>query len=192
MIHRRIKNIELIFNEERMAKSEWRKSNFFSRLSLLFLSSIFYLLSSICYAQEPVSSTTLIEEAKKLDGQEVLYQGEVIGEVMIRGEYAWVNLNDSENAIGIWVPKNFLSGIFFAGNYDTQGDWLKVKGVFHRACKVHGGDLDIHAQEVVKLRSGRPIQHRLDNQKQKIVIWLLGVLLCLLILQLLKQKQKKK
>ena len=37
------------------------------------------------YAQPLVSSVELIEKAKELDGKEVIYEGEVIGEVMTRG-----------------------------------------------------------------------------------------------------------
>ena len=145
-----------------------------------------------CFSQTAVSSTELIEHAKELDGQEVVYQGEAIGEAMVRGDHFWVNLNDGENAVGVWSPNNSLSLISFMGSYDARGDWIEVKGVFNRACKIHGGDLDIHALNVIKLREGRLVTHRLVQRKHTIVIFLLGALICLLILQLLKKKQNKK
>ena len=149
----------------------------------------FWILN-LCYAQPTVSSVELIEKAKELDGQEVIYEGEVIGEVMTRGDYSWVNLNDGLNAVGIWMGNNSLGLIYFAGGYKSRGDWLRVRGVFSRACRRHGGDLDIHAEEAVKIRSGRLVKHRLVGEKKRIVLILAGVCLCLLIGQLLSRKLK--
>ncbi len=159
---------------------------------IIFLVSVLWFLVTDSYAQQIVSSTELIERAKELDGQEVVYEGEVIGEVMTRGDYSWVNLHDGNNALGIWMGNNFLNLISFAGSYKAKGDLLEVRGTFNRACPMHGGDLDIHALNVIKLREGRLVKHRLAPQKEKLTIILSGVLLCLLILRLLNKKPKKK
>lgn len=161
--------------------------------SILFLLlSALCSLFSVCYAQGLVSSAELIEHAREFDGREVAYQGEVIGEVMNRGGNSWVNLNDGENAVGIWLDNNFLGLISFCGSYKARGDSLEVRGIFNRACKMHGGDLDIHAINVKKTREGRAVRHRLLPAKQKLAIILSGVLLCLLIGQLLSRKLKKR
>jgi hypothetical protein len=159
---------------------------------IFLLSTINYQLSTISYAQQAVSSTELIEHAKELDGKEVVYEGEAIGEVMARKGGVWVNLHDGENAIGIWIDNNLLNPISYTGNYKARGDWLQIRGIFNRACKVHGADLDIHALNVIKLREGRIVKHRMVPQKQRLVFILSGVLLCLMILSLLGRKLKKK
>lgn len=159
---------------------------------LWFIVYSIFLLSAVCYAQPAVSSVELIDKAKEFDGKEVIYEGEVIGEAMVRGEHFWVNLNDGQNAIGVWLGNNFLSLISFAGSYKAKGDWLEVRGIFNRTCKMHGGDLDIHGLNVIKLRNGRLVKHTLVSQKQRLAIILSGVLLCLLILQLLNKRLKKK
>ena len=159
---------------------------------LFLLFAICYLLSAICYAQPAVSSTELIERAKEFAGKEVIYEGEAIGEVMTRGDHSWVNLNDGENAIGIWLDNNLLGIISFCGSYQARGDWLEVRGIFNRACKMHGADLDIHAINVKKTREGKAIRHRLLPAKQKLAIILSGVLLCLLILQFFKRRLSRK
>ena len=151
-----------------------------------------FLLSAVCYAQTAISSTELIERAKELNGQEVVYEGELIGEVMTRGNYSWLNLNDGQNAIGVWTGNNFLNLISFAGGYNHRGDWLQVKGVFNRACKTHGADLDIHAQSISLIRRGRIIRHQVVTSKPRQAIILSGVFLCLLIGRLLSRKLKKK
>ncbi len=163
----------------------------FKSLIMTLVTGSWLLVTSV-FAQQAVSSIDLIERARDFDGKEVVYQGEVIGEVMNRGDHSWVNLNDADNALGIWMDNNFLGLISFCGNYKARGDWLEVRGIFNRACKSHGGDLDIHAISLKKIREGKVIKHRLVPEKQKLAIILSGALLCLLIGQLLSKKPKKK
>jgi len=114
---------------------------------IIFLATCYLLLATFAYA-EPVSSTELIRNAKQYDGQTVTYEGEVIGDIMVRGEFAWVNINDGATAIGIWMDKDLAKEIVYEGQYSAQGDIVLVGGTFHRACKEHGGDLDIHGQSL--------------------------------------------
>lgn len=164
--------------------------------ALVRMGSIFFVfsfalcaLSLHCFAQPLVSSTDLIEQAKKLDGKDIVYQGEVIGEVMMRGDYAWVNINDGLNAIGVWMPRDLAKTIEFAGSFKAKGDWVEVKGKFNRACIMHGSDLDMHCLSLLKIKSGRLVEDRLVAGKKGLVITLSGVALCLLILQLFSKKR---
>jgi hypothetical protein len=135
-----------------------------------------------------ITSEELINNAVVYDGKEVVYEGEVVGDIMYRQDYAWANLNDGRNAIGIWLNKNLAAAIVYKGNYKVHGDWLQIKGVFHRACSEHGGDLDIHAQVVRKTSAGRPIKERLNTAKLNFVLVLLGVLCLALIFRLLRSE----
>ena len=146
-----------------------------------------FLLRAICYAQ-PISSTELINNAKQYDGKIVVYAGEAIGDIMKRGEFAWVNVNDGSNAIGIWVNSAQINDITVIGGYKKIGDAIEVTGVFHRACPEHGGDLDIHAQAVRKIASGRRLQERLNVSEINFAVILLGILGAVWILTLLKRK----
>ena len=140
-----------------------------------------------CLAQ-PVSSTELINNAKLYDGKTVIYSGEVIGDVMLRGEFAWVNINDGQNALGVWMSSALVKEIKFTGNYKSRGDILEVEGVFHRACLEHGGDLDIHAQSLRKVGNGRVVKEKLNFDKAILSFILLGALLLIWILTLFKHK----
>ena len=139
------------------------------------------------YAQS-ISSTELINNAKQYDGKTVVYEGEVIGDIMVRGDYAWLNVNDNQNAIGIWTDKNLAKDILYTGSYKSKGDWIEITGVFQRACLQHGGDLDIHAQAIRKVRQGRQVLERLNMGKRNLVFVLLGVLCLVWILKQLKLK----
>jgi hypothetical protein len=110
---------------------------------------------------------------------------------MVRGEYAWVNMNDGANAIGIWMPLGLASQIQSKGSYKSRGEWLEVVGVFNRSCSQHGGDLDIHAQSLRKVIAGGKFVERFNVGKRNLALALAGVLCLALILQLLKTKQKQ-
>jgi hypothetical protein len=142
------------------------------RLSVI---SIILFCWTGCYAQG-ISSTELINNAREYDGKSVVYTGEVIGDVMVRGDFAWVNLNDGENAIGVWLDKELAKEVKFAGSYQTKGDRLEITGVFQRVCIQHGGDMDIHAQDIRKISPGRLVKEELDKGKRNLTFILLGIL----------------
>jgi hypothetical protein len=144
-------------------------------------------LFTVSYAQ-PISSAELINNAKQYDGKLVVYEGEVIGDIMARGDYAWINVNDGKSAIGIWIDKDLTKDIFSAGSYKSIGDWVEITGVFQRACLEHGGDLDIHAKEIKKITPGRKTQEKLNLSKANQAIVLLGILCFIWILMLFKRK----
>lgn len=138
------------------------------RKNIIFYCILVFLLCfqvSACYAQQ-VSSTDLIEKANEYNNRIIEYKGEVIGDVMVRGDFAWVNLNDGAYAIGVWGKKDLITSIVKnKGGYKAKGDILLVKGVFHKACPHHGGDLDIHIEKAEKLTNGFLIPHRVGTAK---------------------------
>lgn len=101
----------------------------------------------------------LVERAAELDGVVVEFSGEAIGEALERGDMAWVNLADDAGALGIWMTSGDAALIRTYGSYATTGDRLLVRGVFHRACPEHGGDMDIHAASVQTVSSGEARPH---------------------------------
>lgn len=162
------------------------KSRKLAALTLYFL-----FLALPCFAQS-VSSAVLIEHAKEYDGKTVTFQGEVIGDIMARGNFAWININDGNNAIGIWLPKEFTADIKYTGSYKFSGDVIEVTGIFNRACKEHGGDLDIHATEIIKVSEGSPIKEKVSQHKIMLAIAVGSILCLILILQSLHLKHLKK
>jgi len=144
---------------------------FFVILCLVSINS-----SSNCYAQTS-TSLDLLNNAKQYDGKTISYKGEVIGDVMIRGNYAWLHVNDGTIAIGIWAPKTLIEDIRYAGDYHKKGDIVEVTGTFHRSCSEHGGDLDIHASEIKKVISGSPVIQPISRKKVYIGVYSLMLVL---------------
>ncbi len=113
---------------------------------ILFL--VCYLSLASCTLASPISSDKLINDAKFYDNTTVTIQGECIGDIMARGNHVWVNVNDGPNAIGIWAEKELVKDIVHTGSYNFIGDQVKITGIFHRACQIHGGDLYINAENI--------------------------------------------
>ena len=155
----------------------------------ILLGIVFFTGSGFAQA---VSSADLINKAQDYDGKTVVYQGEVIGEVMARGEYAWVNLNDGKNALGIWIRKDLVGQIAHAGAYKSIGDTIEVAGVFHRSCLMHGGDLDIHAESLRLIKSGNRIKEHLSTRRLKISYGLGAILIILWISSILAKPRTQK
>lgn len=160
---------------------------------LVGITGILFLLYSLSFTvytafAQAVSSTELINNAKKYDNETVFYSGEVIGDIMIRGQYAWVNVNDNMNAVGIWADRFLITDISFTGNYKSRGDIIEIKGTFHRSCPEHGGDLDIHALSLRKINSGAGLRDEISTQKLQLAIWLFGGLGLVWIWNRLKRK----
>jgi hypothetical protein len=159
-------------------------------LRLVLIISLFSILacSRAAVFAQGLSSSELIKNAKAYDNKLITYTGEVIGDVMLRGEFAWVNINDGDIALGVWMSASLAKEIEFVGNYKARGDSLEIAGIFHRACPEHGGDLDIHAQALRKLTNGRIVKQRVNPDKNNLSLALFGALLLIWILSLFRRK----
>ncbi len=146
------------------------------------------IASSNCYAQTS-TSLDLLNNAKQYDGKTISYKGEVIGDVMIRGDHTWLHVNDGTIAIGIWAPKTMVQDILYVGNYHTKGDIVEVSGTFHRSCLEHGGDLDIHASEIKKITLGSSLIQPIS--RKKVYIGVYSLILVLLFYALKKFSQSR-
>jgi len=119
------------------------------------------------------SSGQLVEKNKQYNGTRVTFTGEAIGEVMVRGDYAWIHLNDDaymernveegaklggyNSGMAIWVPAALTKQIDTYGDYKHEGSIVQISGTFNAACKEHGGDMDIHADSVTMIRPGHVV-----------------------------------
>jgi hypothetical protein len=173
-------------------------------IAALMLSMAFCLLSSgLVLAQgdgwnsgEVVTIQELVDHMEEFNDRVVTVEGEVVGDVMRRGENAWITVNDdaysemtldegqgftgySNVGIGVWVSAAAADSIEFCGGYKVRGDRFVVTGVFHRACPEHGGDTDIHATSLRLAERGHEISHPFDYTMLLVALGLLAVSLFL-------------
>jgi hypothetical protein len=122
--------------------------------------------------QPPLLSTTeLVENSYKWDGQTVSFKGEVLQDLMVREDGTWMNLSDDNNtAMGVFVPKGVaMPAISHTEDYRTVGDVVLITGVFHRTCVQHEGETDIHALSVTVLTPGSTKANPIHLDR---VVWL--------------------
>jgi hypothetical protein len=158
--------------------------DFQKQITQIILAVFLYLAIFIsrCYAQ-PISSVELLNNAKQYDGNTVAYKGEVVGDIMLRGNYAWLSVNDGSNAIGVWINKELIKDILYAGSYKAKGDLVEIMGKFNRSCVEHGGDLDIHAQSITKTSFGSKTSHVVNKRAINFALGLSCILLLVFLLR---------
>lgn len=138
--------------------------------------------TSFLAAVSAIHLSDIVEKASAYDGAKIAVEGEIIGDVMARGDHSWINILDNGTAVGVWVGKDRLPEIAYIGSYGAMGDRVYISGIMHRACPEHGGDLDIHAETIALVKKGTPISHPLDLKRLGVAVALSvsGVLLAIL------------
>lgn len=163
-------------------------------LCLFLIFAVAVTVPSIAVGLLSPSSTELIENHQRYNGKTINFEGEAIGDIMVRGDSAWIHLNDDpygknrsrklagfNSGMAIWLKTDKAKRIKILGDYNNWGDLTVVTGTFNSACSEHGGDMDIHAGSLTIIKHGEPIKHPLETGK----FWwgiFLGVLAGLLFL----------
>ena len=119
-------------------------------------------------APPSVSISDLITQSRSYDGRVIVTEGEAIGDLMLRGEYGWVNLSDGSSAIGIYALSRQLGQVKHLGRYQVAGDRVRITGTFYDACPIHSGQTDIHASSVEIIKSGSVVAEVLDRSRLKL------------------------
>ncbi|NQT29646.1 MAG: DNA-binding protein [Candidatus Saganbacteria bacterium] len=159
----------------------------------LFVCLLFIICNLVIAAEAaPISSTELIENADLYSGKIVEFEGEAIGNVMVRGDHAWINVKDGVYAIGIWAKKEQALKIKQTGGYRHIGDKVLVTGTFYRADPQQGGDLDIRANQITIIQKG--YKRKLTIKRSKFIIAAILFLACFIVIvyPYLIPKRKKK
>lgn len=138
-------------------------------------------LAGLAAAAQPTVSE-LVGHTLDWTGKTVTIEGEAIGEALPRGDWAWVNVSDGTNAIGVWMPLADAKKIGVYGDYHHTGDILRVTGTFSRDCAAHGGDVDIHSTDVVRVKAGSETPHPVPNAKKTAAAGLSAAAVCALCL----------
>jgi hypothetical protein len=139
-----------------------------------------------------VSSRALLACPDAYQGRRVRYTGEAVGEVLARGDHAWVQLNDgayhetgplphrpdyagANSGIGVRLPAGGAERIHRTGGPERRGDVVAVEGRFHRALPDTADAMVIDADRVRRVSAGEPIAQPVRSER-RIAALALGVL----------------
>ena len=132
----------------------------------VFAAALAAVLAGLAAAADVTTVNELVDRSLQWNGKTVTIEGEAIGEMLPRGDCAWVNVNDGTNAIGVWMPLADAKKISVYGDYHHTGDTLRVTGTFSRDCAEHGGDVDIHSVSVRLVKAGGEVEHPVSGGKK--------------------------
>lgn len=113
-----------------------------------------------------VSATQIHLCPAAFDGREVLYVGEVVGELLPRDGGVWAQVNDDPYALevgplvghtqragfntglAVWLPDGLHEDIEEMGRAGRRGDVIEVRGTLLRADPDDGGGITVRAEQV--------------------------------------------
>ena len=116
-----------------------------------------------------------------LDGVDVVYVGEVVGDVLRRDGGAWVQVNDDPYALtvgpfgphrqregfsaglAVWLPDGLHEGLGPPGRSGRRGDVVRVTGVLRRADPDDAGGLTVRADTLEVLASATTVDEPLHR-----------------------------
>jgi hypothetical protein len=114
-----------------------------------------------------------------LDGRQVVYVGEVVGDVLRRSGGAWVRMNDDAYALetgplgphrdtrgfntglAVWLPDGLHEQLGAPGRHGQRGDIVRIEGVLRRADPADGGGITIRAESLEVLSPSTPVSEPL-------------------------------
>lgn len=143
------------------------------RIILITIITVIFSSLTVLASEATTSVSELIDNGREYNSKVINIQGEAIGELLERGEYSFVNINDGTSAIGIYLKTTDGEMIKSFGNYHKIGDSVSVTGVFNRACKEHGGDMDIHCDSIQIVFDGYERTHNISKFKIIFIIVLM-------------------
>ncbi|BBJ27821.1 DNA-binding protein [Athalassotoga saccharophila] len=146
-----------------------------------FVFMIFFV--SVIFAMPTISD--MINNPSTYDGKFLTVQGQAVGSIMRRGDYAWVNMTDGSQTLGFWMPYSLATQIKYTASYNFKGDLLTVEGTFVAMSLKHDGDMEFDVSKIVKIVPGGRIAHKIDLDK---VIFLIFLSLIVSLLWILKKR----
>ena len=173
------------------AKLQTKIQKFSGNFKFWFVILVFgsWFLNCNGYA-ETVSSSELITHARQYDGKDIVYKGEVIGDIMPRGDFVWINVQDEANTIGVWAPKELTEAVEQKGDYQHKGDTVEIEGRFFRADPELQGEIGIRAQKIKIIQPGYRIFHVVGPAKVDAAVALSVTALCLGALNLYIKRKR--
>lgn len=153
---------------------------------------LIFLVESQVFASDKLDE--ILAKPAEYDGRTVTLEGEVVGIAVRSGGAYFIQLNqDSYSkksiaeggklygqnlAVPVYLSKDLYEKISFFGDYHNKGDIVKVQGIFNASCEKHGGESDIHANQLNIIKKGYRLKHNLNhfNAAISIALFLVAIL----------------
>jgi hypothetical protein len=151
--------------------------------SLLVAFTCLVAQSHPALAEPNTTIVGLTNAGQQLDGQDVTFQGEVVGDILNAEKgYKWLMLQDGGATISVLVAEHEVAKVTHLGRYGQVGTKLEISGEFQVDCSDHDGLTDVHANRVTVIDEGSKLESGFVARELQIGGLLVIVGLCLLVL----------
>jgi hypothetical protein len=151
-----------------------------------------FFAASLCLISFPVFAFEGMEDLKAKSGEKVVIIGEAIGNPIKAKDGAWLNLFDGQEHMSVYVKKpEILDAIRYWGSFKTQGDIVKVSGIYNKICNQH--DIaDVHLTGFSIHVRGAPNEDYAAPEKQFFSIILIAICLATSLVYFIKIRRPAK
>jgi hypothetical protein len=122
-----------------------------------------------------VTRALVVSCPARFDGRRVTYVGEVVGDLLVRDDGAWVQVNDDDYALevgplpghrdrrgtnsglSVWLPDPLTEQLTGLGRPGVWGDIIEVSGTIRRTDPTDGGGLTLRADQLTVRQPARPV-----------------------------------
>lgn len=156
------------------------------RLQCAILITILLLplsLPTVALAEPDTTIIGLTNAGQQIDGMEVTFTGEVVGDILnASGDSKWLLVQDGSASISVVVDTADAEKITHLGRYDQTGTRIEVQGVFTANCTEHDGLTDVHATKITVLDEGSARESVFNTRELQVGALLIVIGVCLYIL----------
>jgi hypothetical protein len=153
-------------------------------ITLFFVTLVLLMVQPHSALAEPDTTIVgLTNAGRQLDGQDVTFQGEVVGDILNAEKgYRWLMLQDGGATISVLVAEHEVAKVTHLGRYGQIGTRLEITGEFQVDCPEHDGLTDVHANRVTVIDEGFETESSFAARELEIGGLLTLVGFCLLVL----------
>ena len=119
----------------------------------------FVVLAFIFFAGKGYSQAveSILKHKDFFDRKSVSVEGEVVGDIIKRGNHSIVNLKDGSFFIGLVLTPEQVHSIEFTRTSQSRGDLVKAEGIFYKEYPELSGESIISVKDLVVVK----LLHRL-------------------------------
>ncbi|MGD2059658.1 MAG: hypothetical protein PVF87_02215 [Acidimicrobiia bacterium] len=129
-------------------------------------------------AAQVVTVSELVALSPDLSGEEVIVEGELVGDYGSRGGYVWTQLNGDmyvtepireggspaggNVGVGVRIPADMAQGLDHPGGYHHRGPVVQLSGVWRHHDPSRGGESFLDVESLAVVESGRLLDEGIE------------------------------
>jgi hypothetical protein len=140
-------------------------------------------LPTLAFADSNTTVTGLTNAGQQIDGQDVSFEGEVVGDILnAEPGFKWLLVRDGNDSLSVLIAADDAEKITHLGRYNETGTRIEVRGIFEIDCAEHDGQTDVHATKITVLDEGSLRESDFSARELEVGALLIVIGACLYVL----------